>query len=419
MKKIALLVAIFGAITSAQAQAIEGRGAISPARADETRGEPPDFHKVMDFYETGRRIRVYTLPIEEQRRYTATGTLWCHGRDRGSAQVTRQPDVLTSAGHNFIDPKTCKKISDASDCSFIVEAAGESTSYQLQEVENGLTDNCPRSDRGDDWAVIKLRNKVQGVTPYTVSEDMIRGLRFAGKLTFVAHSNDFFDLDATGEKIIEQPKFQIDCAFLNIYPDGLIGTSCGSGSGASGGSCLDGTNQTSLVGVIVASTQSYADEAKVIQSLSAPDINRYDPMKWATLCKPILGNFLNALNKIAPVGVDPVPTIVPSNGGSSELPIMLGLQLSVVTDSLRQRYKIDDQVKGVVVTASNFDTPFGFLSPGDVIFEFAGQQVTSPSELKSKIEELKRQGTSSGLVLARTPDGHVRTISIRLNAVPN
>ena len=98
---------------------------------------------------------------------------------------------------------------------------------------------------------------------------------------------------------------------------------------------------------------------------------------------------------------------------------MLGLQLSVVTDSLRQRYKIDDQVKGVVVTASNFDTPFGFLSPGDVIFEFAGQQVTSPSELKSKIEQLKRQGMSSGLILARTPDGHVRTISIRLNAVPN
>jgi hypothetical protein len=43
----------------------------------------------------------------------------------------------------------------------------------------------------------------------------------------------------------------------------------------------DGTSQTSLVGVIVASTQSYQDEAKVIQSLSAPDINHYDPMKWA------------------------------------------------------------------------------------------------------------------------------------------
>ena len=419
MKKIAVLVAIFGATTSAQAQAIEGRGAISPARADETRGGPPDFHKVMDFYETGRRIRVYTLPIEEQRRYAATGTLWCHGRDWGSAQVTRQPDVLTSAGHNFIDPKTCMKRADASDCSFIVEAAGEVASYQLQTVEDGLTDNCPSSDRGDDWAVIKLTNNVQGVTPYIVSEDRIRGLRFAGKLTFVAHSNDFFDLDTTGEKIIEHPKFQIDCAFLSIYPEGLIGTSCGSGSGASGGSCLDGTNQTSLVGVIVASTQSYQDEAKVIQSLSAPDINHYDPMKWATQCKPILGNFLKALNKIAPVGTDPVPTIVSTDGDSSEISIALGLQLSVLTDSLRQRYKINDQVKGVVVTASNSGTSFGFLSPGDVIFEFAGQQVTSPSDLQSKVEQLKRQGMSSGLILARTPDGHVRTISIRLNAVPN
>jgi hypothetical protein len=413
MMKTPVLVAIFVTITSAQA--LERGSAISPAR-DKTRSEPPDFQTVMDFYETGRRVRVYSLPIEEQRRYAATGVLWCRGRDWGSAQVTRQQDVLTSAGHNFIDPKTCKKITDASDCSFIVETAGESTSFQLQEVENGLTDNCPSSDRSDDWAVIKLRNKVHGVTPYTVSEDEIRKLRLAGKLTFVAHSNDFFDLDATGEGIIGHPKFQIDCAFLSIYPNGLIGTSCGSGSGASGGSCLDGTNQTSLVGVIVASTQSYADEAKVVQSLSAPDINHYDPMKWATQCNPILGNFLKALNRIAPLGADPDPAVVPRDG-SSEIPIMLGLQLSVLTDSLRQRYKIDDQIKGVIVTASDFQTSFGFLSPGDVIFEFAGQQVTSPSDLRSRVEQAKRQGMSSGLILARTPDGHVRTISIRLNAV--
>ena len=312
MKRITVLLAIFVAITSAQA--IEGRNAISP---DKTRRVPADLYKVMDFYETGRRVRVYTLPIEEQRRYAATGTLWCHGRDWGSAQVTRQQDVLTSAGHNFIDPKTCMKRADASDCNFIVEANGESASYQLQAVEDGLTDNCRSSDRGDDWAVIKLRNTVQGVTPYMVSEDRIRGLRFAGKLTFVAHSNDFFDLDASGEKIIGHPKFQIDCAFLSVYPDGVIGTSCGSGSGASGGSCLDGTDQASLVGVIVASTQSYADEAKVIQSLSAPDINHYDPMKWATQCKPISGDFLRALNKIAPVGTGPLPTIAPRDGGSS------------------------------------------------------------------------------------------------------
>jgi S1-C subfamily serine protease len=158
---------------------------------------------------------------------------------------------------------------------------------------------------------------------------------------------------------------------------------------------------------------------QVIQSLSVPDINHYDPMKWATQCKPILGNFLKALSKIAPVDTDSVPTIVPRDGGSPEIPIALGLQLSVLTDTLRQRYKINDQVKGVVVTANNFDTSFGFLSPGDVIFEFAGQQVTSPSDLQSKVEQLKRQGISSGLIWARTPDGHVRTISIRLNAVPN
>ena len=414
MKKISMLLAIFVAITSAQA--IEGRGAISP---DKTRREPPDFHKVMDFYETGGKSEF--IHCRSKSKDDTPLRVLCGVMDEtgGSAQVTRQPDVLTSAGHNFIDPKTCMKRADASDCSFMVESAGEAASYQLQEVEDGLTDNCPSSDRGDDWAVIKLRNKVQGVNPYTVSEDTIRGLTFAGKLTFVAHSNDFFDLDATGEKIIGHPKFQIDCAFLSIYPDGLIGTSCGSGSGASGGSCLDGTNQASLVGVIVASTQSYADEAKVIQSLSVPDINHYDPMKWATQCKPILGNFLKALNKIAPVGTDSVPTIVPRDGGSPEISIALGLQLSVLTDTLRQRYKINDQVKGVVVTANNFDTSFGFLSPGDVIFEFAGQQVTNPSGLQSKVEQLKMQGMSSGLILARIPDGHVRTISIRLNAVPN
>ena len=84
MKKTPVLVTIFVAITLAQAQAIEGRIAISP---DKTRRVPPAFHKVMDFYETGRRIRVYSLPIEEQRRYAATGTLWCYGRDWGQRRL--------------------------------------------------------------------------------------------------------------------------------------------------------------------------------------------------------------------------------------------------------------------------------------------------------------------------------------------
>jgi hypothetical protein len=58
MKKIPVLLATFVAITSAQA--IEGRGAISP---DKTRREPPDFHKAMDFYETGKDTRSFLCPI--------------------------------------------------------------------------------------------------------------------------------------------------------------------------------------------------------------------------------------------------------------------------------------------------------------------------------------------------------------------
>ncbi|MFZ0124862.1 MAG: Do family serine endopeptidase, partial [Xanthobacteraceae bacterium] len=62
----------------------------------------------------------------------------------------------------------------------------------------------------------------------------------------------------------------------------------------------------------------------------------------------------------------------------------LGLQLSNLTDSLRQRYKIKDQIKGVVITGvdANSAAAEKRLSAGDVIVEVAQEPIATPADLQ-------------------------------------
>src|SRR5262245_34925187 len=94
----------------------------------------------------------------------------------------------------------------------------------------------------------------------------------------------------------------------------------------------------------------------------------------------------------------------------------LGLQLSAITDSLRQRYKIKDQVKGVVITGvdANSAAAEKRLNPGDVIVEVVQEPITNPADLQKKLDQLKKDGRKSALFLVANADGELRFVALGL-----
>ena len=94
----------------------------------------------------------------------------------------------------------------------------------------------------------------------------------------------------------------------------------------------------------------------------------------------------------------------------------LGLDLSNLTDDLRRRYKIKDNVKGVVITGVDSGSAAADkrLNPGDVIVEVAQEPVTSADAVQKRIDTLKKEGRKSALLLVANAEGEVRFVALSL-----
>ncbi len=96
----------------------------------------------------------------------------------------------------------------------------------------------------------------------------------------------------------------------------------------------------------------------------------------------------------------------------------LGLELSSLSDDLRKKFKIRDTIKGVLVTGvdSSVDTsqPDKRLAPGDVIVEVQYQAVGNPTDLKTRVDQLKAQGKKVAVLLVSNGDGETRFVALSL-----
>jgi serine protease Do len=96
----------------------------------------------------------------------------------------------------------------------------------------------------------------------------------------------------------------------------------------------------------------------------------------------------------------------------------LGLELSILSDDLRKKFKVRDNVKGVLVTAVDpsvaSSSPDKRLSPGDVIVEVQYQAVGNPADLQSRIDQLKTQGKKVAMLLVSNADGDTRFVALGL-----
>ena len=86
---------------------------------------------------------------------------------------------------------------------------------------------------------------------------------------------------------------------------------------------------------------------------------------------------------------------------------VLGLDLAALSKDLRGRYKIKDAVKGVLVTGvdDGSDAAEKRLSAGDVIVEVAQEGVGSAADIKKRVDQLKKDGKKSVLLLVANGKG--------------
>jgi serine protease Do len=94
----------------------------------------------------------------------------------------------------------------------------------------------------------------------------------------------------------------------------------------------------------------------------------------------------------------------------------LGLTLSGITADLKEKFSLTGDSKGVVVVDVAKDSPAAAkgVRPGDLIMEAAQEEVKSPGEVSNKIEEAKKSGRKSILLLVER-QGDLRFIALRLD----
>ncbi len=96
----------------------------------------------------------------------------------------------------------------------------------------------------------------------------------------------------------------------------------------------------------------------------------------------------------------------------------LGLELSSLSDELRHKFKIRDDIKGVVITGVDpnlaMADPDKRLAAGDVIVEVQYTAVNSPADLQKRVDQLKGQGKKMAVLLVSNGSGETRFVALSL-----
>ena len=93
----------------------------------------------------------------------------------------------------------------------------------------------------------------------------------------------------------------------------------------------------------------------------------------------------------------------------------LGLKLSSITASVKKKFSLDKEAKGVVVLKVDENGPAAEkgIRPGDVIVEISQQEVTGPADIQKMVAEAKKAGRKSVLLLLEGQGG-LRFVAIRI-----
>ncbi len=101
---------------------------------------------------------------------------------------------------------------------------------------------------------------------------------------------------------------------------------------------------------------------------------------------------------------------VPAKTPPAESPSSLagfGMHVSPITKETRDKYQLNADQKGVVITEVTSDSPAAQhgLKAGDVIVQVLQDQVNTPAELRDRVDRIRRQNRKSVLMLVQNQDG--------------
>ncbi len=104
-------------------------------------------------------------------------------------------------------------------------------------------------------------------------------------------------------------------------------------------------------------------------------------------------------------------------GKAAEKIDALGLTVTEVTTELRERYSLDKDAKGVVVTAVDEGGAAAEkgIRPGDVIAEISQEEIVTPADIMARIKEARKSGRKSVLLLVEGQGG-LRFVAVRIAA---
>ena len=104
-------------------------------------------------------------------------------------------------------------------------------------------------------------------------------------------------------------------------------------------------------------------------------------------------------------------------GKAAEKIEALGLTVAKVTTDLRERYSLDKDAKGVVVTAVDEGGAAAEkgIRPGDVIAEISQEEIVTPADIVAGIKDARKSGRKSVLLLVEGQGG-LRFIALRIAA---
>jgi serine protease Do len=104
-------------------------------------------------------------------------------------------------------------------------------------------------------------------------------------------------------------------------------------------------------------------------------------------------------------------------GKAAEKIEALGLTVAEVTTDLRERYSLDKDAKGVVVTAVDEGGAAAEkgIRPGDVIAEISQEEIVTPADIMARIKDARKSGRKSVLLLVEGQGG-LRFVAVRIAA---
>jgi serine protease Do len=85
----------------------------------------------------------------------------------------------------------------------------------------------------------------------------------------------------------------------------------------------------------------------------------------------------------------------------------LGLKLAPIAQDTKDKFSLNPDQKGVVITDVTPDSPAAErgLKPGDVIVEVQQEPVGSPADVQSRVDSVRKQSRKSVLMLIQSQDG--------------